>query len=87
MTLNVENNFGMLSDSISESIDDILQSVKNYSDYSFRHKRRIVLALTHLFLTLWTLDRLNGDMHSTFQDAKRHASLQFNRAINGELSD
>ena len=77
----------MLSDSIFEAIDDILQSVKNYSDYSFRHKRRIVLALTHLFLTLWTLDRLNGDMRSTFQDAKRHATIEFNRVINGELSD
>ena len=77
----------MLSDSIFEAIDDILQSVKNYSDYSFRHKRRIVLALTHLFLTLWTLDRLNGDMHSSFQDAKRHATIEFDRAINGDLSD
>lgn len=77
----------MLSDSIFEAIDDILQSVKNYSDYSFRHKRRIVLALTHLFLTLWTLDRLNGDVHSTFAEAKIHANLQFDRAIAGELSD
>ena len=77
----------MLSDSIFEAIDDILKAITNYSDYSFRHKRRIVLALTHLFLTLWTLDRLNGDMHSSFQDAKRHASIQFNRAINGDLSD
>ena len=77
----------MLSDSIFETITDILQSVKEYNDYSFRHKRRIVLALSHLYMTLWTLDRLNGDMHSTFQDAKRYASLQFNRAINGELSD
>ena len=77
----------MLSDSLSEAIDDILQSVKTYNDYSFRHKRRIVLALTHLFLTLWTLDRLNGDMHSSFQDAKRHATIEFDRAINGELSD
>ena len=77
----------MLSDSIFEAIDDILQSVKTYNDYSFRHKRRIVLALTHLFLTLWMLDRLNGDMHSSFQDAKRHATIEFDRAINGELSD
>ena len=76
----------MLSDSLSEAIDDILQSVKTYNDYSFRHKRRIVLALTHLYLTLWTLDRLNGDMHSTFAEAHRHASIQFDRAIS-ELSD
>ena len=77
----------MLSDSIFETITDILQSCKEYNDYSFRHKRRIVLALTHLYLTLWTLDRLNGDMHTTFQDAKRHDSIQFDRAINGDLSD
>ena len=77
----------MLSDSIFETITDILQSVKTYNDYSFRHKRRIVLALTHLYLTLWTLDRLNGDMHSSFQDAKRHATIEFDRAINGDLSD
>ena len=76
----------MLSDSISEAIDDILQSVKTYNDYSFRHKRRIVLALTHLYLTLWTLDRLSGDLHSTFAEAHCHASIQFDRAIS-ELSD
>ena len=76
----------MLSDSISDAITDILQSVKGYNDYSFRHKRRIVLALTHLYLTLWTLDRLNGDMHSTFAEAQRHASIQFDRSIS-ELSD
>ena len=77
----------MLSDSLSEAIDDILKAITNYNDYSFIHKRRIVLALTHLYLTLWTLDRLNGDMHSTFQDAKIHANLEFDRAINGDLSD
>ena len=77
----------MLSDSIFETITDILQSVKTYNDYSFRHKRRIVLALSHLYMTLWTLDRLNGDIHSTFAEAHRHASIQFDRAINGDLSD
>ena len=77
----------MLSDSIFETITDILQSVKEYNDYSFRHKRRIVLALSHLYMTLWMLDRLNGDMHSTFQDAKIHANLEFDRAVAGELSD
>ena len=77
----------MLSDSIFEAIDDILKAITNYNDYSFRHKRRIVLALSHLYMTLWTLDRLNGDMHSSFQDAKRHATIEFDRAINGDLSD
>ena len=77
----------MLSDSIFEAIDDILKAITNYNDYSFRHKRRIVLGLSHLYMTLWTLDRLNGDIHSSFQDARRHASIQFNRAINGDLSD
>ena len=77
----------MLSDSIFEAIDDILKAITNYNDYSFRHKRRIVLALSHLYMTLWTLDRLNGDIHSTFAEAHRHASIQFNRAINGDLSD
>ena len=76
----------MLSDSIFETITDILQSVKTYNDHSFIHKRRIALALTHLYLTLWTLDRLNGDMHSTFAEAHRHASIQFDRSIS-ELSD
>ena len=77
----------MLGDSVSEAITSILQSVKDYSDYSFRHKRRIVLSLTHLYLTLWTLDRLNGDMTTTFHEAKKYAEVQFERAVAGELSD
>ena len=75
----------MLSDSLFEAIYSILKSVQEY-DYSIGHKRRIVLSLTHLYVTLWTLDRLNGDM-TTFHEAKRHAGVQFDRAVAGELSD
>lgn len=77
----------MLSDSIFESINDILKAVANYNDYSFNHKKRIVLSLSHLYLTLWTLDRLKGEMNSSFDDAKKYASIQFDKAISGELSD
>ena len=76
----------MLSDSLFEAIDSILKSVQEY-DYSIGHKRRIVLSLTHLYLTLWTLDRLNGDMTTTFHEAKKYAEVQFERAVAGELSD
>ena len=76
----------MLSDSVSEAITSILQSVKDYSDYSFRHKRRIVLSLAHLYIVLWTLDRLRGEMTTSFDEAKTHASIEFEKAINDELS-
>ena len=76
----------MLSDSVSEAITSILQSVKDYSDYSFRHKRRIVLSLAHLYIVLWTLDRLRGEMTTSFDEAKTHAGVQFDRAIENELS-
>ena len=77
----------MLSDSIFEAIDDILKAVATYKDYSPLYKRRIVLSLAHLYLVLWSLDRLHGDMTTTFHEAKRHAGVQFDRAINNELSD
>ena len=73
----------MLSDSIFESIVSILQAVKDYNDYSNEHKRRLVLSLSHLYLTLWTLDRLNGDMNSTFNDAQAYATEQFDLARAG----
>ncbi len=77
----------MLSDSLFDCIDSILKSVQEYNDYSPLYKRRIVLSLTHLYLTLWTLDRLNGDMTTTFHEAKKYAEVQFERAVAGELSD
>ena len=77
----------MLSDSVFEAIDDILKAVANYNDYSPQYKRRIVLSLAHLYLVLWSLDRLRGEMTSNFYDAKRHAGVQFERAVAGELSD
>ena len=77
----------MLSDSVFEAIDDILKAVANYNDYSPQYKRRIVLSLAHLYLVLWSLDRLRGEMTSNFYEAKRHAGVQFDRAISGELSD
>ena len=77
----------MLSDSVFEAIDDILKAVANYNDYSPLYKRRIVLSLAHLYLVLWSLDRLRGEMTTSFDDAKRHAGVQFDRAVAGELSD
>ena len=76
----------MLSDSVFEIIDDILQAVKNYNDYSPQYKKRIVLSLSHLYLVLWSLDRLKGEMNSSFDDAKKYASIEF-KAVDGELSD
>ena len=67
----------MLSDSIFEVIDDILKAVSNYNDYSHLHKRRIVLALAHLYMIQWRLDRLDGDFNSSFTNAQRYASEQF----------
>ena len=77
----------MLSDSVFEIIDDILKAIADYKDYSPQYKKRIVLSLSHLYLTLWTLDRLRGDMNNTFLDAKHHATIEFDRAVFGELSD
>ncbi len=77
----------MLSDSIFESIDDILKAVANYNDYSFKYKKRIVLSLAHLYVVLWSLDRPKGDINSNFDKAKKHASIQFDKAVAGELSD
>ena len=72
----------MLSDSIFESIVSILQAVRDY-DYSPDHKNRIVMSLTHLYLVQWTLDRLHGDMNSTYYDARKYATEQFNLARAG----
>ena len=77
----------MLSDSVFEAIYDILKAVKEYNDYSPLYKRRIVLALAHLYMIQWSLDRLQGEMNISFNDAKRHASIEFDRAVNNELSD
>ena len=77
----------MLSDSVFEIIDDILKAIADYKDYSPQYKKRIVLSLAHLYLTLWTLDRLKGEMNSSFDDAKKYASIQFDKAVSGELSD
>ena len=76
----------MLSDSVYDAIIDILQAVKDY-DYSTDHRRRIIMSLTHLYLIQWTLDRLNGDMNSTFNDAKTYATEQFDLARAGLLPD
>ena len=75
----------MLSDSVFEAIDDILKAVKDYNDYSPLYKRRIVLALAHLYMIQWQLDRLRGDFNSSFDDAKAYASIEFDRAVAGEL--
>ena len=72
----------MLSDSIFESIVSILQAVRDY-DYSTEHKNRIILSLTHLYMIQWRLDRLSGDMNSTYYDAKQYATKQFNLARAG----
>ena len=77
----------MLSDSVFEAIDDILKAVADYKDYSPQYKKRIVLSLAHLYILQWTLDRLHGDMNNNFLDAKRHATIEFDRAVSGELSD
>ena len=77
----------MLSDSVFEAIDEKLKAVANYNDYSPQYKRRIVLSLAHLYLVLWSLDRLRGEMTSNFDDAKKYASIEFDRAVSGELSD
>ena len=77
----------MLSDSLSETINDILKAVSNYNDYSFINQKRIILALSHLYLVQWTSDRLKGEMNSTFHDAKRHATIEFDRAVAGALSE
>jgi hypothetical protein len=71
----------MFSDSIFEAINDILLAVENYSDYSHEYKKRTVLALAHLYLIQWSLDRLNGDMKSTFADARIFASNAFDESI------
>ena len=73
----------MLSDSIFEAITSILQSVKDYNDYSNEHKQHIVSALANLYMVQWTLDRLNGDMNSTFNDAQAYATEQFDLARAG----
>lgn len=72
----------MLSDSIFESIISILQAVRDY-DYSTDHKNRIILSLAHLYMIQWRLDRLEGDFHSTFKDAKTYANEQFEMARDG----
>ena len=77
----------MLSDSVYDCIDSILKAAADYKDYSPLYKRRIVLSLAHLYLVLWSLDRLRGEMTTSFDDAKRHAGVQFDRAVAGELSD
>ena len=79
--------FTMLSDSTFEAITSILQAVKDYNDYSNEHKRRLVLALSHLYMVMWTLDRLDGDMNSTFYDAQAYANTQFDLARAGLLPD
>ena len=77
----------MLSDSIFEVIDDILKAVSNYNDYSHLHKRRIVLALAHLYMIQWRLDRIGSDFNSSFTNAQRYASEQFENALAGRLNE
>ena len=77
----------MLSDSVFEAINDILKAVSQYNDYSGEHKKRLILALSHLYMIQWTLDNTKGNMNSTFTDAQRYASIEFDRAVNNELSD
>ena len=77
----------MLSDSIFEAIDDILKAVFTYNDYSELHKRRIVLALAHLYMIQWRLDRFGSDFNSSFTHAQRYASEQFENALAGRLNE
>lgn len=75
----------MLSDSVFEAIDDILEAVTRYNDYSGEHKKRIVLALAHLYMIQWTLDNTRGNMNSTFTDAQRYASIEFDKALHSQI--
>ena len=73
----------MLSDSLFEVIETILDAVCDY-DYSADYKQRIVSGLAHLYLTLWTLDRLDGEMTRDYSCAKKYAAKQFDMALKRE---
>jgi hypothetical protein len=68
----------MLSDSMFQAIELILEAVQNCSNYSINHKQKIILALTNLYSIQYNLDR---NSIISYKLIRRLATVKFNEAI------
>jgi len=73
-----------LSDTISDSIQTLLQGVNNYNDYSNEYSAEIVHTLTIMYHTLFMIDSagLHGVIQRDLQFCNLLSMKEFNRNFN-----